>query len=115
MPTSRLIVWSILDGIYPPTAYPGRRPLVLNLDRFLAKPIAKFNETIITVRDAIRFEANVKGGVHVGNVNTNDPNEAAMEGSMLRWAGHRPTLRQLIPIAYVVIRSLDPLYNAIIS
>ncbi len=101
--------------MYPPTARPDRKPLLLNLDRFLAQPIVKFNETIITVRDAIRFEANVKGGVHVGNVNANDSDEVAMEGSILRWEGHRPTLRQLIPIARVVIHALDPLYNAIVS
>ncbi len=116
MPTNAgVLVWSVQYGIYPPLAHSGRQPLTLNLDQFLAKPIAKFNEIIVTVKDAIRFEANVQGGVHVGNVDLHNPNEVAMDSSMLTVGGYRPTLTQLVPIGLVVSNALDPLYNAILS
>jgi hypothetical protein len=55
------------------------------------------------------------GGVHVGEVNANDPDEVAMNENMLRWDSHRPTLRELVPVSRVVIQALQPLYNAIIE
>lgn len=110
-----VIAWSIQDGIYPPTAIPIYQRILIDLDHFLVKPVALMNGQIITVKDAIKFEAHVQGGVHVENVNVNDPKENAMDKIPMIIAGYRPTLRQLVPIARVTLDALTPLRNAILE
>ncbi|MGA3290283.1 MAG: hypothetical protein ABSD42_08610 [Candidatus Bathyarchaeia archaeon] len=110
-----VILWSIQDGLYPPHSHMGDKRIALNLDQFLAKPIAIMNKNVLTVKEAIKFEANVKGGVHVDETDSKVPKEVAMDTSMLVVEGHRPTLRQLVSIGLVTLEALKPLYDAIIA
>ena len=114
-------LWSILDGLYPDPSLPNSHPITQDLKHFLAKPVAKINKNIITIKDIIKFESNVKGGVHVRNADLKDPIEYNLENFPLRERilennqikNYRPSLRQLNTIALVTLDALNPLYNAI--
>jgi hypothetical protein len=107
------VMWSALDGLYPPIAPPDYHIIAQDLSHFLSKPVAKINKNVVTIKDVIKFEANVKGGVHVGNPKT--VSERALENFPLIVMGNRPSLRQLITIGLVTLEALTPLYDAIKS
>jgi hypothetical protein len=112
VPTSA-IMWSIQDGLYPPTSHIPHKIRKTNLDGFLSTPIMIHSGNLLTVKDAIKFEANVKGGVHVGEPKPNEIREVTFEkaGNFLVIGGLRPSLRQLISIGRVTLASMKPLYE----
>jgi hypothetical protein len=114
------VMWAALDALYPPHSPPNHNIIAQDLKHFLAKPVAKLEKNFISIKDVIKFEANVKGGVHVRNLDPNDPIELSLENFPLRERisekrtdDKRPSLRQLDSIALVALDALEPLYNAI--
>jgi hypothetical protein len=106
---------SIIDGLYPmpDDGYPIMRQ---TLKQFIAQPILKTGKEIVTVRDIIKFEANVKGGVHVRN--PGDSKEKSLDNQLFRVVEKegkemRGSLRQLVTIGKIVLDALTPLYDAI--
>jgi len=104
-------VWSAQDGIYPPSSRTPHIFKEVKVDKFLSTPLMKLENEILTLKDIIRYEANVKGGVHVGKVNKNKPKESILESSSIFQVGNfRLSLRQLIAIGKVTLDGLKPIY-----
>lgn len=112
-PTRPVIAWTHLDGIYPPNA-PPRLPVVeVDLKRFLAKPVMKFRNNVASIKDIIKFEANVKGGVHIRDAE--NQTEISIDQIPFRFEGGRISLRQLAAIGLVTLDALKPLYDSIMK
>jgi hypothetical protein len=108
-------LWSILDDLYPffpPPRTPELHSIELDLRRFLGKPVMKIKGREITVKDIIKFEANVRGGVHVRKANKSDK-EQLMDEKLVEVVDERVTLHQLRTIGLVVLDALTPLYEAL--
>lgn len=100
------------DILYPPFV-PTNKVKKVKLDEFLNTPLGFALKSKMTVRDIIKYEANVKGGVHLGKPRTDvekDINEV-----IYYVGGFRFTLRQLISIAKVTIDGLQQLYVKLIE
>lgn len=115
LPMNPNAVWSIIDGLYPSPddGYPIMRQ---TLKQFIAQPILKTDKETVTVRDIIKFEAHVKGGVHVRN--PENSKEKSLDNQLFRIVERdgkemRVSLRQLVTIGKIVLEALTPLYNAI--
>lgn len=73
--------------------------------------------TSITVREVISYGANILGGIHTGKPKSKD-REKHIELEKFRWhslGGVNWSLRQLMPIAQIVLRGLKPLYDSLQS
>jgi hypothetical protein len=99
------------DGIDPealPPQSPARKAAVtLNRDQFLSHVIMRLNGANISISDAIRYAANVAGGVH------HDPRKKkellAEFSNRFGYGGFPLGIRQLKAIARVALRGLQPL------
>lgn len=65
------------------------------------------------MKDIIKYEANVKGGVHLGSPRKDVEKEIDQE--IFCVGGLRFTLRQLISIARVTLEALKPLFIALVD
>jgi hypothetical protein len=110
-PGSPSLAWQNPD----PSLWPGARTITVDLDGFLRIPILTTQGARATVRDLIRTCANVKGGVHLGKVNTPE------EGTLIDWdrairlLGEEPSLRAISGVCRVVLRALHPLTQDIVG
>ncbi len=68
--------------------------------------------TRFTIRDVIKFEANVAVAVHAGSPKTEKEKALNTLGEHFGVGGYEPTLRQLLAIARVSIKALAPLRAA---
>lgn len=104
---------SLQDGLAPEDLPPGFRIKTKNRDEFFSTVVATVKGKCITVKDIIKFEANISGGVHIDT--PKKENEIILSEISQKFLifGHRIPLRQLKSIAKVILKSLIPLKNAI--
>lgn len=104
-----MVIWIKQDSLYPPekTSDPCD---YLKRDQFLSKKIMLLYGKEISIKDVIKFEANVKGGVHLKNVLSKDE-EKRMEllANHISILGDRPTRRIQSSIGKSVIEGLKKL------
>lgn len=105
-------LWSVQDGLDPETAVPGKKRLRLSRDQFFQTVVAIINGRSFTVRDVIQFEANVAGAVHAGAPRTEKEKALQSIGQSISVGGYAPALRQLLAIARVALRALQPVRAA---
>lgn len=102
--------WAIQDGFDPDTAVPGlSHPEALDLDQLLNAPLMLMGGQILSVREVIRYVANVAGGVHLGLPRTPKEQALASVGATIRLGGQSPEVRSLLAVARVVSKGLAPL------
>lgn len=65
--------------------------------------------------DIILFEANVCGGIHAGSPKSEKEKALNRINESISIGGYVSTLRQLLAIARIILKSLNPLRQAIIS
>jgi hypothetical protein len=107
--------WTIQDGLDPDTAPPFKKHLTVNRDQFFQTIVTVVNNHKYTVRDVIQFEANVMGGVHAGSPKTEKERVLKEIDSTFSVGGYASSVRQLMAIARVILKTLDPLRKAINS
>lgn len=109
------VIWSIQDGLDPDTAPPGRSSKELTRDQFLAFTVLKMRDSEFSLRDVIKFEANVMGGVHSGSPKEVKEQVLAELDRIFELGGHRASLRQLMAVGRVVLKGLEPLRRSVES
>lgn len=97
-----------LQDILDPKAFPHHKTKKVQLDEFLSTHLGLVSKTELTVKDVIRYEANVKGGVHLGS--PRKVVEKEINRIIFNVGGLRYTTRQLLSIARVTLEALTPLY-----
>ena len=104
--------WAVLDGLYPGTQITTAVNVTTNRGPFLSQMVLINRGEELSVKDVIKYAANVLGGVHAGKVKKGESKEEALE-KLTGLFGNLPTaLMQLRAIAHVVLDGLEPLYVA---
>lgn len=106
-------VWSVQDGFDPETALPGKPRKTLSRDQFLQETVALVFGRKYTVRDVIQFEANIAGAVHAGSPKSEKEKALHQLNQIVGIGGYSPALRQLLAIARVSLKALEPLQTAV--
>jgi len=90
-------------------------PTTDGLDGFLAAGCLGVYGRVLTVRDVIRTNAHVKGGVHVGRLQRKDAGESGvlMIDQVLNVGGAEGSLAALRDIIKVTLEGLRPLIEAV--
>lgn len=101
---------SIQPGPNPPT---GGRVVEGTLKQLLAAPAAYFKGRLASVRDVIRYGANVAGGVHHSSAKTDQDQALLGFGRLMDAFGLPADVRSLVGIGYVVADGLEPLRDAV--
>lgn len=105
------LFWSLQDGLDPSTKLVTGGTATLNRDKFFSTVVLIANGKEYTIRELIKFEANVMGGVHAGQVKT-DQEKALASIAGLYMGNARATLRQLLAVSRVILTALSPLRQA---
>jgi hypothetical protein len=105
-------VFSFQDILYP-KLFPNLKTKKVKLKEFLSTHLGLASKTELTVKDIIKYEANVKGGVHLGSPRKDVEKEIDQE--IFYVGGLRFTLRQLTSIARVTLEALKPLFIALVD
>ena len=66
-----------------------------------------------TVKDMVKYEANIKGGVHIDTPKSDTDRSLEAIGKFIRADNGRVSLRQLKAITRAIIRGLDPLRSKV--
>lgn len=105
--------WSQQDGLDPDTSPPGIPTKILGRKDFFQHVVIATSEYRHTIRDVIRYQAHVVGGVHAGA--PEDDKEKALEkiDQLFLIGGHAMATRQLLAVARVILKALSPLRLAI--
>ena len=102
------VFFSEQDGLDPATARPGKVIRHVGFDEFLRQVVLKVKGVSYSVRDLIRFEADVMGAIHAGA--PKDAREEQLEKVRDLYIGGLPaSVRQLKAISRVVLKTLRPL------
>ena len=104
--------WTVQDGLDPDTAPPFKQRHNATRDQFFQTVVTVLNSHAYTVREIILFEANVVGAVHAGSTKTDKETVLKQFDSEIFVGGYGSSLRQLLAIARVVLKSLAPLRKA---
>ncbi len=103
------VFWTVQDGFDPETVLvASSRFIDVDRDRLLARRIVLLSGEWYTVKDIIKYVAQVEGAVH--RAPPSDPKEQALAASGIQVGGYdSPTVRSLCAVARVVARGLEPL------
>lgn len=107
-PPSNTSSWSLQDDISPDPFDANQQTLRLSFDDFLAFRVARAESKDFSVRDIVKFGADVLGGVHAGFPRSNEQ-EILGRFSSMHVGGVPAAIRQLKGISAVVARALSPL------
>jgi hypothetical protein len=110
LPINRgLQYWDIQDGLYSEDM--KHLSVEVKRDKLLSKGIMLVKGNQITVKDAVKFEANVKGGVHTREADISKDEEKSMEilSQSIKVGGYRPTQRIMKAIGRSVLEGLKEL------
>jgi len=102
------------DGL-DPDSLPNPPRKIVSRDNFLATVVQLSNGHGFTVRDLIKFQANIAGGVHLSEPKTDRDAALSSTEDSLQIGGIAPGLRQLKAIGRVTLRAIAPLRVAILS
>lgn len=104
--------WAVLDGFYPGSQITNAVNVTTGRDPLLSQMVLINNGERLSVKDVIKYAANVLGGIHAGKVKQGDVKDEALE-KLTGLFGNLPTaLLQLKAIAHVILDGLEPLYVA---
>jgi hypothetical protein len=105
--------WFLLDGFDPETGRPGRENSFVSIDRLLSATVIRVNSNNYSVKDIIKYEANIKGGVHSGKVQNEKEQTLEDIKCFFNISGGQPSRYQLQAIGRVVLKGLNELYIVI--
>jgi len=102
--------WDIQDGLYLEEMKPEQLEHVKR-DKLLSKGIMIVKGKEITVKDAVKYEANTQGAVHSREADLTKEEEEKMDllARTIRVGGYRPTQRIMKPIGRSVLVGLKEL------
>jgi hypothetical protein len=103
--------WSLQDGLDPKTKLVAGGTTTLKRDKFFDTVVLIANGKEFNIRELIKFEANVMGGIHAGKAKT-DQEKALASLAGLYMGNTRASLRQLLAISRVILSALSPLRQA---
>jgi hypothetical protein len=104
------------DGINPDVPLSDNAEIKKHsLKAFLSKIVMTVEEHDVRIKDIIRFEAHITGGIHAGDVT--DVKDKAIEGvaGLQYICDIHATAYQIKSISRVVVRALQPLHDDIMS
>lgn len=107
---SRLVLWSIEDGLDPDTAVPHlRKPIEVPRDKLLSTKVLKIGNNISTVKDVLLHLAHIEGAIHAESAK--NEKDKILDKFIQKWkiGGISATLRLLKAIARIVLKGLKPL------
>lgn len=114
--THGLSFWSLQDGFDPDTSVPHlSKPLTVNKDNMLKRPVLFINGTIITVLDLIKFLSHVQGAVHSGNPKEIKEKTLKKVEKTFTVGGMPAGIRTVCAISRVVLKGLEPLRQKVLS
>lgn len=106
-------VWMqvLADAIDPYHRSGERKPNLVTITRnaFARHPIAELKGEKITIKDVVKYAANIAGGVHHDPRTTHDYKVVEALSELSTIEGMPSTTKQLNPLARVVMRGLRPL------
>jgi len=105
----------LADGLDPETANRPAKSATLSRDQFLKAIVLARAGKRYTIRDLIKFEANIMGGVHAGSPRTEKEKALKEINSIYEIMDTRGSLVQLKAIARVVLKAVKPLRDRIIE
>lgn len=111
------VFWTIEDGLDPDIQGPPglKNRLSLKLDGFLKRRVMVVQAHTITVHDLVVQLANIEGGVHAGQANT-DKEQALKDLARSFFIGNLPGgVRLTGSIGRIVLRGLQPLRETVAS
>lgn len=108
------IFWTVQD-LDPDTAPPFKQRLNVTRDQFFQTVVTVVNSHAYTVREIVLFESNVVGAIHAGSLKTDKELALKQIDSEISVEGYGSSLRQLLAIARVVLKSLAPLRQAVLQ
>lgn len=113
----RLLYWLAGEGLDPETVVTEAGAVVTaSIAKFMAEPIGFAAEGRVTVRDLIKYMANVLGGVHLGPLDKSHVHVATLHGAIGDADEHGSAIGaylQIESIARVFIRGAQPLRSAV--
>ena len=104
--------WAELDGFYPGTQITQAVNVTTGRDSMFSQIVLINSGETLTVKDVIKYVANVMGGVHPGNPKENDAKEQAFSEIASLYGGLPAAIKQLQSINRVILEGLEPLYVA---
>lgn len=104
--------WAELDGFYPGTQIAEAVNVTTGRDPMLSQVVLINAGKSLTVKDVIKYVANVMGGVHPGNPKENDDKEQAFSEIVSLYGDVPAAIKQLQSINRVILEGLEPLYVA---
>jgi hypothetical protein len=85
----------------------------LSRDQFFQKLVTIVGEHALTVREIVLFEANVVGAVHAGAPRSEKEKALHDLERSISIGGYAASLRQLLAIARVCLKAMEPLRNTV--
>ena len=105
--------YSAMDAFHPDLLAKDPRSRFVNRDAFLKVLVAHVGGQKVTVKDIITFEANMKGGVHLGEPSTDAQRALSWSSNKVNMKGFTFSLYHLRLIGLVVLNALRPLRDAL--
>jgi hypothetical protein len=100
---------SLQDGFDPETASPGKPSRTVSREEFSTYPVIYLGLQPITVREVVRYAALVAGGVHHDDKPRDEFKQIVDAAKRLHIGGLPFGIRDLMAIARVTIKGLQPL------
>jgi hypothetical protein len=111
LPLPRPVYHGLEDGLDPDTARPGKAVAIVDLEGFLKHTVVIAKDVPHSVKDIIKFAANVAGGIH-HDPNPKPEHQIIAECSSVFGIGGLPAcVRQLRSITRVTLKGLAPLLD----
>ncbi len=99
-------LWYQQDGLDPDTAPPGTPIKILGRREFFQHVVSVTSGQRYTIKDVIRYQAHVTGGVHAGKPENIKEHVMQNIDSLFLIGGHEMGTRQLLAIARIVLKAL---------
>lgn len=108
-------MWFIQDGFDPETSVPHlSKPINMNKDNMLKRPVMLINGVVITVLDLIKFQSHVQGAVHSGDPRSDKEKVLKNAEETFTVGGMPGGLRSIKAIGRVVLKGLEPLKQEVL-
>jgi hypothetical protein len=108
------VFYSALGGIHSSGLLPHQAE-EFSLDQFLATPVLKLGDQLLSIADLVSISANVLGGVHKGNPRTEKEQALSDFNKQVSAFGHTIGAAQMRPVILIALDALEPLKEAVES
>jgi hypothetical protein len=105
--------WSLQDGLDPENSPPGFEVLTLSRKEFFQQIVIVTADHAYSIKEVVRYVAHVVGGIHIGSPESDKEKALQKIDATFQLGGGPMAIRQLLPVARVLIRGLSPLKEAI--